>query len=169
MTRLCAISGCGRPHSALSWCNLHYQRYLAHGDALWEPPTHADRFWAKVEKTDSCWLWHGALHAGGRTGYGWTGSELAHRFAYESLHGPIPDSLTLDHLCRVRLCVNPNHLEPVTIAVNTLRGEAPTVVAHRTGVCGRGHRLTGANLYITPNGRQRCRACVAMRDHGRKR
>ena len=74
------------------------------------------RFWAKVNKTDTCWLWtastlngYGQIKAGGRFGK----ILLAHRVAYEMLVGPIPEGLQLDHLCRVTLCVNPKHLEPV--------------------------------------------------------
>ncbi len=85
--------------------------------------TEAERFWAKVEKTDGCWLWTGAEN--GR-GYGTFWSEgmvvRAHRWAYGHLAGPIPDGLDLDHLCRVKSCVNPDHLEPVTHRVNVRRG-----------------------------------------------
>jgi hypothetical protein len=72
-----------------------------------------------------CWVWVGRLN---RNGYGRLrvlGRELmAHRLTYEALVGPIPSGLVLDHACRVRCCVNPGHLEPVTVQVNTLRGEA---------------------------------------------
>jgi len=84
-----------------------------------------DRFWDKVVKTSSCWVWIGA--GGGRLGeYGVFKPEphvafKAHRYAYELLRGPIPDGLTLDHLCRVTRCVNPDHLEPVTLAENVRR------------------------------------------------
>jgi hypothetical protein len=83
-----------------------------------------DRFWPKVEKTESCWLWVGATTG---KGYGtfWNEGRMvyAHRFAYESLVGPIPDGLQIDHLCRVKNCVNPEHMEPVTNAENTTRGD----------------------------------------------
>jgi len=83
-----------------------------------------DRFWSKVNKTNTCWLWEGTVE---NTGYGsfavsHTKGVLAHRLAYELSVGEIPSGLTLDHLCRVRNCVNPDHLEPVTCAENIRRG-----------------------------------------------
>jgi hypothetical protein len=82
-----------------------------------------ERFWAKVNKTETCWLWTGAKH---EKGYGLLKvagqMHRAHRFVYELLVGPIPEGLSLDHLCRVRNCVNPNHLEPVTTGENIRRG-----------------------------------------------
>lgn len=116
----------------------------------------ADRFWGKVEKTSSCWLWTAA-----RTdGYGRLGNEYAHRVAYRMLVGPIPLGLQLDHLCRVRHCVNPAHLEPVTQRENVLRGE--TIVA-RNAVkthCPHGHPLSGHNLRLF-NGHRSCKLCNA--------
>ena len=117
------------------------------------------RFWAKVNKTDTCWLWtaaapngYGQIGAGGKT-------LRAHRVAYEMLVGPIPEGLQLDHLCRVTLCVNPNHLEPVTNRENVLRGESPLAKKARQTECLRGHPLSGANLYTYPNGNRRCKIC----------
>jgi hypothetical protein len=87
------------------------------------------RFWDKVQdrpKGEGCWLWEGAINS---QGYGnfWDGVRFvkAHRFAYECLIGEIPEGLTIDHLCRVRHCVNPSHLEPVTMRENFLRGDRP--------------------------------------------
>lgn len=83
------------------------------------------RFWQKVERTDECWLWAGAVND---SGYGaiWDGYRLvyAHRLSYEMHGGAIPDGMQLDHLCRVRRCVNPAHLEPVTHRENIDRGVA---------------------------------------------
>lgn len=67
-----------------------------------------------------CWIWDGAIAA--ETGYGTCQKKMAHRVVYEREVGPIPDGLVLDHLCRVRACVNPSHLEPVTIGENARRG-----------------------------------------------
>ena len=87
----------------------------------------AERFWSKVELGPGCWLW---LDRPNRFGYGRfsrriaPGVEqrvLAHRFAYELFEGPIPDGLTLDHLCETPACVRPEHLEPVTNAENVRR------------------------------------------------
>lgn len=81
-------------------------------------------FWAKVRKTDTCWLWFGDRKD---TGYGrykfGRKNVAAHRFTYELAKGPIPEGLEIDHLCRVRNCVNPDHLEAVTHLVNVRRSE----------------------------------------------
>lgn len=86
------------------------------------------RFWEKVNKTkDGCWLWTGAKSI---QGYGQTGRIIegrptkipAHRQAFQYLRGPIPDGLVLDHLCMTKLCVNPDHLDPVSREINMVRG-----------------------------------------------
>jgi hypothetical protein len=82
----------------------------------------SDRFWRRVEKTPGCWIWTGSRT---RDGYGqFTSARIcvgAHRYSYESLRGPIPPGMQLDHLCRTRECVRPDHMEPVTQAENTRR------------------------------------------------
>lgn len=84
-----------------------------------------DRFWAKVNKTDTCWLWEGSLHYKGYGQFLFNGrTQKAHRAAYQMLVGPIPEGLSIDHICHVRNCVNPEHLRPVT---NKQNGE------HRAG------------------------------------
>ena len=119
------------------------------------------RFWAKVEKTDGCWLWLGTRD---RDGYGsFRGSRSdekvrAHRWSYERYVGPIPDGLTIDHLCRNPSCVNPEHMEPVTKGENTLRGNgAPARNARKTH-CNRGHPFDEANTRIW-KGKRACREC----------
>ena len=120
------------------------------------------RFWAKVNKTDTCWLWTAcASHGYGRikVGGGFGKMLQAHRVAYEMLVGPIPEGLHLDHLCRVTLCVNPNHLEPVTPRENILRGENHVAKRARQTECLRGHPLSGANLYTNSKGGRACKIC----------
>jgi len=127
-----------------------------------------DRFWEKVmpEPNSGCWLWIGALS---QNGYG-SFSKLAivyaaHRVSYELFRGNIPEGLHLDHLCRVRCCVNPDHLEPVTRAVNTRRG-ATVFDNYKRKIthCKRGHQLSGdgANVQVKNSGgsyRRACRIC----------
>jgi hypothetical protein len=119
-----------------------------------------DWFWEKVEKTDTCWEWRGS-HA--TNGYGRFqtsgGSKAAHRISYEALTGPVPRGLELDHLCRNRSCVNPEHLEPVTHQENVLRGQTLTGINAAKTHCDKGHPLDGANLYLTSRGSRECRIC----------
>lgn len=123
------------------------------------------RFSTRVAvQPDGCWLWTGHLF---KSGYGQfsigTRCVRAHRFAYELFLGPIPDGMQLDHLCRVRACVSPLHLEPVTARENTLRGDSPSSINARKTHCIHGHALTGANLHVRPDGTRRCRTCAAER------
>lgn len=106
-----------------------------------------------------CWIWQGCLD---NHGYGQTsrkGYYLIHRWTYEHYVGPIPDSLQLDHLCRVPACCNPDHLEPVTSRENTLRGTAPSAANARKTHCHNGHEFTPENTYIETYGARRCLAC----------
>ena len=121
------------------------------------------RFWAKVEKTDSCWFWTGAKIQGGYGSFtdGRGSSVPAHRLAYELLVGPIPEGLVIDHLCRTPGCVNPSHLEPVTVRENTMRGESGSARNARKTHCDNGHAFSISNTYLYPRSsrKRRCRAC----------
>ena len=126
-----------------------------------------ERFWSKVKKTESCWEWKGAKSS---TGYGNFSVKYkqhgAHRFAWELLRGPVPEGMTLDHICKNRGCVNPEHMEVVSRGENSRRG-----IAQRARVlkCRAGHWYTPENTYVTPSGDRRCRECAYKRDHGRSR
>lgn len=127
------------------------------------------RFIAKIALGDGCWLWTGHV---GQNGYGkfyptWAGGTkgvYAHRFAYELFVGPIAPKLTIDHLCRVRNCVRPAHLEAVTQRENLRR--SPLGHAAKTH-CPQGHAYDEANTRINPGGGRECRACG--RDKQRRR
>jgi hypothetical protein len=123
--------------------------------------TELARFFTKIDKEGKgdCWLWVGELS---HNGYGrmWTSEKhpQAHRISFEHFKGSIPKGLVLDHLCRVRNCVNPEHLEVVTVKENTNRGNSPQMRIRRSGICSRGHSMTEDNIRM--NGTRRtCRIC----------
>lgn len=134
--------------------------------------TALERFWIRVEPEPNtgCWLWSGTLYLGG---YGRFTTETrsqqaAHRWAYEHYRGPIPEGLQLDHLCRVRSCVNPDHLEAVTARVNTLRGKGRTARNAAKTHCVRGHEFTPENTRLCEAGKRKCRECLKVL-HKRRR
>lgn len=122
-----------------------------------------DRFMAKVspEPNTGCWLWTAHLS---QTGYGRFAHEgkakEAYRVSYEMFVGEVPTGLDLDHKCRVRSCVNPDHLEPVTRAVNVQRGNARFAGLRMLAKthCPRGHEYSGDNL-IQYRGSRYCKSC----------
>ena len=123
------------------------------------------RFERKVspEPNTGCWLWEGALSGNGYGSF-YDGERMvsAHSFAYVNSKGPVPEGLELDHLCRIRCCVNPEHLEPVTRRENTLRGVAGHHMRGKTH-CSRGHALDEANTYRRSNGNRSCRTCERLK------
>lgn len=121
----CMVAGCERKHHGGGYCRLHGLRVKATGDphGVLRIADGRERFETYFSRADGCWLWTGRLDQDGyghfRQDYRRTG---AHRFAYEYFVGPIPRGLVVDHLCRVRHCVRPDHLEPVTTQENFIRG-----------------------------------------------
>ena len=118
----CTEDGCDGPVYKRTICRKHYRRWLR--DPSVERPsqrTPEQRFWAKVEKTPTCWLWSASINAG--TGYGQFGVRHgqmvgAHRFVYELTNGPIPEGYDVHHICYVRRCVRPDHLVATTRSEN---------------------------------------------------
>lgn len=118
-----------------------------------------ERFWSRVDKSGECWIWQGAPN---HAGYGRFNQQMAHRVAYEINVGPIPDGLTIDHLCKTRNCVNPAHMEPVTLAENVRRAERHTNGNDLKTECVHGHAFTAANT-ATHNGKRKCKTCARDR------
>ena len=94
---------------------------------------------------------------------------LVHRLTYELIRGPIPEGLQIDHLCRVRACVNPNHMELVTQSENIRRGMAPSAINARKTHCYKGHPFSEENTYVSPKGERYCRTCGVAREARRNR
>lgn len=122
----------------------------------------------KVNHSTGCWEWTASLTTVGYAKFFADGRlNTAHRYSYENVVGPIPEGLQLDHLCRVRHCVNPAHLEPVTQRENLLRGKTLAAANAAKTNCPQGHPYYGENLYTDPRlGSRHCRKC--MRDSCRR-
>lgn len=137
----------------------------------------ARRFWAKVDRTDNCWLWTGAIQSRGygSFGIGDKRTETAHRIAYLTFVGPIPDGLELDHLCLNKRCVRPDHLEAVTAQVNNQRARdngqtSPSPLSRLNAskiACPAGHFYSPDNTYTNPQGHRQCRTCKRESDRRR--
>lgn len=155
----CSIEGCCNPHDSRGWCSTHWRRWKLYGDplALKSPKPYAERITEKIkiDSVSGCWVWTDSLNSAGygRIYFQPKGKPvLAHRLAYELFVGPVLDCLVLDHICRVRACVNPQHLEPVTFTENVRRGDAVKTQ------CPRGHPYDAENTGIS-NGGKRCLTC----------
>lgn len=178
--RICTVPGCSRRILCRGCCQSHWYRLNKYGDPLAGPPykpktlyaSESDRFWSRVDKSapNGCWVWtagkisagYGTISFGGR-------DRRTHCVAWEFQHGPVPDGLELDHLCRNRACCNPAHLEPVTHRENLRRGPTLSGINAAKTHCIRGHKLSGSNLFVNKKGHRVCRACKAfkMREYNR--
>jgi hypothetical protein len=118
----------------------------------------------EINSATGCWEWTLCLNQGGYGVFHTNNKQWkAHRFAYQILIGPIPEGLTLDHLCKNKKCVNPEHLEPVTQYVNTVRGKGSSSL-----YCSKGHAMFGEHLYFN-DGNRRCQKCKRIADLNSKR
>lgn len=122
-------------------------------------PKQIKRFMSKVEKSDNCWIWTAGLD---KDGYGQFSlnnkTRIAHRISFELFKEIIPQGLTLDHLCRNRKCVNPDHLEIVTIKENLMRGSSFSAINSKKSHCPRGHSYSG----VDKRGHRICSICNVM-------
>lgn len=150
----CQVAGCQRPHHARGFCNTHYRHFIDYGQALVAPISKANRFWAKVVKTERCWLWTASKD---KHGYGKFQRTLANHF----LVGKPPKGMEWDHLCHTPTCVNPAHLELVTHQINVQRGYA------RRTHCPQGHEYTPDNVYKSKTGWRQCITCTRARSLAR--
>ncbi len=165
--KICTITGCDKSVKARGFCSAHYERWRRLGDPLGSKPrpTLTERIERQVDRSasDGHWVWTGARSA---AGYGVVSVEgrprLVHRVLWMRAHGPIPEGTEIDHLCRVRECVNPDHLEPVTHKVNVLRGESPMAGYAKRTHCGKGHPYDEANTTYRKSGTRVCRTCVKI-------
>lgn len=129
-------------------------------------PEQIKRFWAKVEvhHPAACWHWLGGRNDGG---YGQlmlnSGKYAAHRVAYTLLVGPVPPHLTIDHLCRNRLCVNPDHLRIASMYDNVMAAYGPPARNRRKTHCKYGHPFTPENTYVESSGGRDCLTCKRIR------
>lgn len=172
--KTCSIEDCGRPVSARKMCSRHYENWRRSAPAS-EKSRHPDpevRFqkatkWGEpsAHRPDlgPCLLYLGADNGNGYGQFRYNGKNgYAHRYAWERKHGPIPDGLTIDHLCRVRCCVNVEHMELTERVENYLRG-----VATRN-TCSKGHEYTPENTYYKPS-KPTARCCIICRDNTARR
>jgi hypothetical protein len=119
------------------------------------------RFEAKFSKSDGCWLWTSGITT---YGYGWfrphgmMNSVNAHRVSYELYVGPIPENMTIDHLCKTKNCMNPKHMEVVSRAENSRR--ASPIQSH----CIHGHPFNDENTYVARSGNRQCCVCYKIRN-----
>jgi hypothetical protein len=113
------------------------------------------RFLDKVDQSSTCWIWKAYIQVNGYGQFTIEGRHAyAHRWSYEHFIGPIPSGYQLDHLCRIRSCVRPSHLEPVTHAENMKRGFWAV-----KRFCPSGHEYTQANTHVWTDHSRRCRLC----------
>lgn len=162
----CTIGDCEAQQKTSGMCWKHYERKRTHGDpntlgprklAELSPRSVTERFWRKVEKTDTCWNFrcnsnYGSIRVDGK-------QLAAHRYSYAIHRGEIPEGMVIDHLCRNTRCVNPDHLEAVSLAENSRRAAKGKGLAW---VCSRGHAVEGKNRRSRKDGTTYCGLCANL-------
>lgn len=175
----CTVAGCTRPHEAKGLCHSHFEWQRRHG----VKPTHrlasdipwTERFHARTTPGENgCILWTAATASEGRYGMCWYQGRIhpAHVVAYLAFVEDYDRSLDIDHTCGVTLCVNPDHLEPVTHRENVLRGRSHQAVNAKKLRCIRGHDLTDERNIrrFGPDKRWRCcNVCRRIRARARRK
>ena len=161
MPKECSVEECATPARSRGFCNAHYQKYRTYGDPLAGAPSPSERFWAKVSKTDTCWLWVGSKSDLGYGRVRWNGEILGtHRVVLQLVGTELIDGLVVDHLCGVKHCVNPSRLEQVTQSENVRRAPHPGPVGQRWSKNGLGSHELGPCGTSGPYGRGcRCAEC----------
>lgn len=181
--RKCWVGSCSTESVKWGMCPAHEQQWLLEHPRIstrYHGPND-ERFQKYVEvghggwgaTLEGCWHWLSTLTESGYGLFGESretgGSVLvrAHRYSYEMYVGPIPEGLELDHLCRMRACVNPEHLEVVTQRVNTLRGIGVSAAHAVKTHCPRNHPYDSENTKIGTNGARLCRKCIDIHSRAR--
>lgn len=168
--RKCSVEACGGRHTARGLCRKHYRQMWTKGNLpdVSLRATLEQRFWEKVQKSDTCWLWMGTRKT---SGYGAILIDYrevyAHRVSVWLSGRETPKGMHVDHLCRNHQCVRPDHLEVVTPKENIRRGLAGHATAARMASrthCINGHEFSGENLVISCKGWRLCRTCSRERD-----
>lgn len=164
----CTIPGREKSIQARDWCSMHLTRWYRTGTTNSPRPDLDARLARFLETQDMGYSSPCLVSLISKDPQGYTRIKvdgvrhLMHRLVYEMRVGPIPEGLELDHLCRVRHCANPAHLEPVTPQVNQRRGYGFSGINARKTQCVRGHDLTPENVYLTRRNMRQCRACRAI-------
>lgn len=116
---------------------------------------------SKLIQSGDCWVWTGYVHERGYGRINRAGKHVkVHRWVYEFYRGPIPQGLTIDHLCANKLCCNPDHMDPVPSGVNVSRRWNREMTSGNT--CHRGHLRTPENTYVRPSGARECAVCKRL-------
>ena len=172
--KVCEVVGCKNSHRAKGLCPKHYWR-LTHRGTIADPvkTSFEQRFWSKVDKTESCWVWKGALHDGYGTitiGYA---QKMAHRASLEIAGVEVPADQFVDHVCRNRACVRPEHLRVVSPIVNAIENShSPWALNRSKTQCKRGHPFDASNTYhVLEKGKlkRRCKECRRSAVRSRRR